>query len=398
MDIFTNSNYVILFFQGILSFFSPCVLPLIPVYVTYLTTDASYKGEDGTIQYKQGKVLLTTVFFILGISSIFFIMALSAYALREFFKYNQLLISIFSGVVLILFGLMHLGILNISFLNKQYKLHAKVGKMSLLKAFLLGFAFSFGWTPCIGPALSAAILTASNTSSAFVGNLYILSYVLGFIIPFLCLGIFTKTILGMIQKHKHIMNYATKLGGFIIIFLGVSMIYTAAIKYQGKQVVIDTVAQSASQEQTQKKEEKKVYALDFELEDQLGNLHKQSDYKGKIVLLQFYATWCHYCNQEVPVLTKWAENQEDVQVLLVANPGLGNEVNKEEMIKILKERDITLPVLMDVEEKMISYYGVKAYPMTFMINKEGEVIGYQPGLLNEDIMNTLVEHTRGTTK
>lgn len=161
-----------IFLEGLLSFLSPCVLPLVPLYMSYLSYDSKEYDEDGNIKYKTPKVFLMTVFFVLGISVIFLLLALTVDSLKEFLNNYSNVISIVGGVVIIMFGLHETGIINISFVNSERRLNNKLdlSKMSYLKAFLLGFLFSFAWTPCIGPMLSSAIIIASTSK---LGSLYI---------------------------------------------------------------------------------------------------------------------------------------------------------------------------------------------------------------------------------
>ncbi len=139
-------------------------------------------------------------------------------------------------------------------------------------------------------------------------------------------------------------------------------------------------------------------AIDFILTDQYGNTHKLSDYKGKTVFLNFWATWCSPCRAEMPDIQKLYESAEtegeDALVVLgVAAPNLGNEKSEEEIKAFLEENGYTYPVLMDTTGEVFMSYGVNAFPTTFMITREGEVFGYASGQLNEATMKSIVEQT-----
>ena len=172
-----------MFVEGVLSFFSPCILPLIPLYIGYLTADAKTVDENGVITYKRSKVMLTTFFFVLGISTVFFIAGLSILTFKEFFDEYKIVFSMLGGMLLLVFGLIYLNIIKIPALDSEHRLPIKLNfkKMSYFKAFALGFFFSFAWTPCIGPMLSSAVIMAANASSVWLGNAYLLAYALGFI-------------------------------------------------------------------------------------------------------------------------------------------------------------------------------------------------------------------------
>ena len=180
-----------LFIEGILSFLSPCVLPLVPLYMSYLSANARESDEEGNVKYATAKVFLMTVFFVLGVSVIFLILALSVKAIRPFVESYASVIAIVGGTLIIVFGLHETGLIHIDVLDHEKRLNISMdtSKASYLKAFLLGFVFSFAWSPCIGPMLASAILLASTQS---LGSLYILVYTLGLIVPFLLTGLATS--------------------------------------------------------------------------------------------------------------------------------------------------------------------------------------------------------------
>lgn len=149
------------FFQGLLSFFSPCVLPLIPLYVGYLSGGTGTRGEDGRMHYKRSKVMLHTLFFVLGVSFAFFVLGLGVSAAAGFFKTNQMLFARIGGILVAAFGFYQLGMLGESkVLGKERRLPFRLDSiaMSPLTALLMGFTFSFAWTPCVGPASPVCFL------------------------------------------------------------------------------------------------------------------------------------------------------------------------------------------------------------------------------------------------
>lgn len=194
----TNSaSFVLVFLEGILSFFSPCVIPLIPVYMGYLAGNGKKVVEDGNIIYERKKVFLNTLFFVLGISFSFFILGMSFTTLGSFFSSNKLLLTRVGGILIILLGLFQIGIFDLSFLKKERKIKMNLTdkKMNPAIALAMGFTFSFAWTPCIGPALSSVLIMASGATSSVMGNILVFVYAIGFLIPFLLLGLFTTQVL-----------------------------------------------------------------------------------------------------------------------------------------------------------------------------------------------------------
>ncbi len=217
-----NVSIILVFLEGFISFFSPCVLPLIPVYISYLAGNGKKVNSDGTISYERKRVLFNTLFFVLGISSVFFILGLSFSALGIFFNKNRVLFSRIGGAIIIILGLVQLDIIKLNFLKMEKRINLEIGgKMNPFLAYIMGFTFSFAWTPCVGPALASVLILASNAENSFAGNLLVLVYDLGFIIPFIILGIFTTEALNFFKEKKNLVKYTIKLGGLILIIMGI---------------------------------------------------------------------------------------------------------------------------------------------------------------------------------
>lgn len=397
------------FLQGLLSFFSPCVLPLIPLYISYLSGGTQTVGKDGKIYFKRRKVMLNTLCFVIGISFAFFLLGLGVSAIGTFFQSNQLLFARIGGILVVLFGLYQLGVLGTSrILGQERRLPFKLDvlAMSPITALIMGFTFSFAWTPCVGPALTSVLLMAASASTKLWGFLLIGVYTIGFVLPFLAVGLFTTKLLEFFKAHVKVVRYTAKIGGVLMIFMGILMFtgkMNAVTGYLSSGTPV-TVEEQKENEETADAEEKQetesglTPAIDFILTNQYGNTHKLSDYKGKTVFLNFWATWCSPCRAEMPDIQKLYESAEtegeDALVVLgVAAPNLGNEKSEEEIKAFLEENGYTYPVLMDTTGEVFMSYGVNAFPTTFMITREGEVFGYASGQLNEATMKSIVEQT-----
>ncbi len=211
----TGVPVLTVFLQGLLSFFSPCILPLIPLYVGYLAGGAKSVSDDGEIVYPRRKVVVNTLFFVLGISAAFFILGLGFTALGKFFSDNRLWFARISGVIMIAFGFYQLTSFGkIKPLEKERRLPLRLDRWSMgpVPALLLGFTFSFAWTPCVGPTLGSVLLMAGSAETAANGFLLIGVYALGFIIPFLAVGFFTGAVLNFFKKHRNVVKYTVKIG------------------------------------------------------------------------------------------------------------------------------------------------------------------------------------------
>lgn len=223
LSVVNNVSFLLVFFEGILSFFSPCVIPLIPVYISYLAGNGKIINENGTISYERKKVLTNTLFFIAGISSTFFILGLSFSTLGTFFNINKILFSRIGGIIIIVLGLSQVGLLNFNFLKNEKKFNIELtkDKMNPIIALVMGFTFSFAWTPCVGPALSSVLILASGASHPFIGNMLVLVYAIGFVLPFLALGLFTTQTLYFFKENRNLMKYTVKIGGVILVIIGI---------------------------------------------------------------------------------------------------------------------------------------------------------------------------------
>lgn len=426
------------FLQGLVSFFSPCVFPLIPIYISYLSGGTAKKSEDGKVVYQRSKVIIHTLFFIAGVSFAFFALGFGFSALGGFFKSNQLLLARIGGAIVFLFGLYQLGVLGSSdMLGRERRLPLKLDQlaMSPLTALLMGFTFSFAWTPCVGPVLASVLLMTASASTTTMGFVLIGVYTLGFVLPFLAVGLFTTTLLELFRKHKGVVKYTVKIGGILMMIMGI-MMFTGKMnsvtgylsELSAQQTTQETEAEyteaqtteaqttGAGEENTSKSadeagssasetgepaaepESDLPAAIDFTLTDQYGNSHTLSDYKGKTVFLNFWATWCPPCRAEMPDIQKLyetydTEGEDALIVLGVASPNIGGEKSEEGVKQFLEENGYTYPVLMDMTGEQFMNYGVFSYPTTFMIDRDGNVFGYVSGSLSGDMMKSIVEQT-----
>ncbi len=389
-------NYLALFIEGVLSFFSPCVLPVIPLYMGYLTQGSKSVDENGNTVYKKSTVLLTTLFFVLGISTVFFVIALSVSSLQSITSKYSVLFSLFSGIILLFFGLIAMKVIVIPFLNVGFNLPFKINlnKMNFLTAYLLGFLFSFSWSPCVGPLLASAILKAANAASRVEGFIYIGFYTLGFIFMFLLLGLFTETILSILKKYQNVVNKTGIIAGVIIIALGINMIYKSSKEIiqllDGNKVSNNQSVESVN-ENTKKTE---IEKYDFTLKKGNGESITLSDFKGKTVMVTFYGTWCHYCNQELPVLEEVKNTRDDIEIILVATPNDGMEKSIDEVEKFMKDGGYTLNVVYDEDFNVKRLYQVTGYPTSYVYKPDGSMLGYLPGFMPKELLEEIIEKSK----
>lgn len=211
----------IAFIAGILSFLSPCVLPLIPGYISFLSGLSLEELQHGLERKKiVKKAGLTSLFFVIGFSVVFVSLGASASLMGRFFAANLKIFTKIAGILIIILGLHLLGILKIGWLNVERRLKVKQFSPGLFGAFLIGLAFAFGWTPCIGPIL-AGILTLAATQEAVIKGMYLLGvYSLGLGIPFIITGFGVGMFIRFFQRYKRFIRWAESVSGVLLIAIG----------------------------------------------------------------------------------------------------------------------------------------------------------------------------------
>lgn len=327
---------------------------------------------------------------------------------------NRNIIMIIGGLLIIIMGLFYLGIIKSQLLSREKRFNVKSKNMSPVSAFVLGFTFSFGWTPCIGPILASVLVMASSSDSVLGANLLILVYTIGFILPFIIAALFYSKLYKKFDKLKNYMEVIKKISGIIIIISGIIMLVSGSVNInkissnknmgssQNKTNTTNS-KENANEKQEEnidqaKKEEsqKKLEPIDFTLYDQYGNKHTLSEYKGKTVFLNFWATWCPPCRAEMPhieeLYNEYNKNADDVVILGIATPNLGREGSIDDIKDFLNKEGFTFPVVFDENAVQAFGYGISSLPSTFIINKEGYITKYVPGGMSKETMKNLIEN------
>lgn len=475
-DLEVSISAITVFLQGILSFFSPCVLPLVPLYIGYLSGGTTTKDQHGNLHYDRKKVMVNTTAFVIGVSFAFFLLGFGFSTAGLFLSSHQALLSRVGGILIILFGLYQLGVFGSSrFLAMDRRLPLRLDKLAMnpVTALVLGFTFSFAWTPCIGPALATVLLMAGSASSSALGYLFIGLFTLGFVLPFMAVGLFTGTLLALFKKHQNVMKYTVKIGGILMVLIGFMMLsgfmntLSVRLSQLGNQVVstvevtpeptVDVTPEPAvdvtpeptvdvtpeptvdvtpeptvemtpeptveatpeptvdvtpeptvevtpepTPEVNPEPESPIDFAPDFTLTDQFGNTHTLSDYRGKTVFLNFWATWCNPCIREMPdiqaLYEEWGGNSGDLIILGVANPKTDSNPRNsdgtiDEVSAVLATNGWNYPTVMDTTGSVFGNYGITAFPTTFMIAPDGSVYGYVTGTLSRSTMDDIISQT-----
>ena len=207
---------------GIISFLSPCVLPIVPPYLAYMSGVSL--GEMSSQATARRKATIAALFFVMGLSTVFLLLGFTASAFGVFFLQNQELLAKISGAVVIIFGLHFLGVFRIPLLDREARMDTGQSSGSAFGAYVLGLAFAFGWTPCIGPQLGAILSLAASESSVARGTLLLGVYAAGLGIPFVLAAMFLTRSMALMNRMKRHMKTIERVMGALLLLVGIALV------------------------------------------------------------------------------------------------------------------------------------------------------------------------------
>lgn len=359
------------FSAGILSFFSPCILPLLPVYMGYFSPDETAgKASPGS---RIGK----TIAFVAGVSTVFFMMGAGA-GLAGAFVQDGLFV-LFCGAIIVLMGIHQMGLIQIPLLQRTKTLSSPIAPgRGVLGAFALGFFFSFGWTPCVGPILAMVLGVSLEQGEPLSGGVLLLLYVAGFAVPFVLLAAGSQLLLKKIRCLYPHLEKVRIAGGILVAAMGIWMI--------AGQIPLLT------QKQTQTAQPS---GDSFRFQSA-----SMSDWEGKTVYLKFWATWCPQCLSGMKEFDELAEkyaDAEDVVICSVAAPGYRNEMDLETFSAWAEGQALSFPILLDEGGALNRQYGIQGYPTSVFLDGNQEVLVTHIGHMhNDEIEKQLAELTEKT--
>ena len=395
------------FVAGLLSFFSPCILPLLPVYIGLLTTDA------GNNELGAARRAANTVAFVLGISTTFFLLGLGAGAVGR--TLNNPYISITCGLVIFLFGLHLSGFMTIPILVREKRMDlSKINASTVVGAFLLGLGFSFGWTPCIGPILGSILALAAQQGTAIAGAALTLVYSLGMCIPFLIITLASNALIDHIRKLHRFMPVIQRVGGVLIAIMGLWMMFMQVHELAS---YAPKANMSASQQQAETQAEVEAANTgetdanassnpeadawrNITFEDINGEQHQIADFEGAPVYIEFWGSWCPNCMDNIEEFKETAARHNeagDVQVISIAVPGRFGEMEKAEFIDWCNEQGYDFPILLDENAELIAFFNISGFPTSVFVDARGKVQLVLPGVIEPEELEGLFASLEDTS-
>ncbi|MEP6925182.1 MAG: cytochrome c biogenesis protein CcdA [Pyrinomonadaceae bacterium] len=376
-------NILISFAGGILSFLSPCVFPLVPGYISMISGVSinGLKGEEGSTGEARRAVILNSIAFNAGLSLIFLILGGTAGLIGSALL-NNIWVRIIGGLVIIIFGLQMLGIFKIGALYKDTRfLDNNTKPAGFFSSFTLGLAFAAGWTPCIGPILGGIIGLAASTGGWQSGLILSAFYSLGLAIPFLLVGVFFNWFLTFFKSFKRHLHTVEIISGILLIAIGllVASGYTTVLNSSSLAAFFPNLDSTLSLQETKpvvatQNNQTAVPTQDFPaapafvFEPLEGKINSLSELRGRVVMVNLWATWCLPCRKEIPALTQLQKDYEANGLSVVG-------VTYEDDATGIKDfkKDFAMDYTVAVGKEPIRNDLYVGLPTTFIIDREGRL-------------------------
>ncbi|WP_377506942.1 cytochrome c biogenesis CcdA family protein [Octadecabacter sp. R77987] len=217
---------------GLLSFFTPCILPMVPFYLSYMAGISmnELRGEDDFPPGTQRKLVISAIAFALGVTTIFVLLGMGATAVGGAFGQWKQELSYVAAAILLLFGLHFLGVVRIPLLYREARVESTAAPSNILGAYLMGLAFGFGWTPCVGPALASILFMAGSLGNIWEGGALLFVYGIAMTSPFIVAALFARPFLGWAQRNRKYLGMVEKAMGVMLILFAI-LIATNSVNY-----------------------------------------------------------------------------------------------------------------------------------------------------------------------
>jgi cytochrome c-type biogenesis protein len=408
-----NLSILLAFAAGLLSFLSPCVLPLIPSYLCVIGGATEFSKTCG--EFKP-RLVMRTFSFILGFSAVFItlsvVLAVTFNLMGGFSRWLNWI----SGALVIVLGF-NVIFDFLAFLNYEKRMHLQGAPRGMIGAFLAGGAFGAGWTPCVGPVLAGILLLAAQSGGIPKAVLYLAFYSVGLGLPFLLASAFFNAFVRASAKLRSHLPLIRRISGALLIVIGVLIVTghfqalsAMTAKWQnslaakvgatadsGSTDSRMTLAPTASDDSATQDDavlpevisafraarlpvtDKAVTPVDFTLPLLDGTQCRLSDLQGKVVFLNFWATWCPPCRAEMPSMEAVYQQLRDRGFEILA---VNIQEGAASVSAFMKENKLSFPVALDESGKISGLYGVQAIPTSYIIDKRGLIVSRLTGSIN----------------
>jgi cytochrome c-type biogenesis protein len=380
----SNLTITIAFLAGLASFLSPCVLPLVPGYVSLISGVSidRLKGEGGSRASARRAVILNSIAFNIGLSMIFISLGAAAGFLGASIL-NNIWLRIIGGVVIVGFGLQLMGVLKVAALYRDTRFFSQQKPRGIFGSFTLGLAFAAGWTPCIGPILGGIIGLAATSGGWRSGLILSSFYAMGLAVPFLLTGLGINQFLGFYSKFRKHLHKVEVVSGAILIIIGLVVAFGLTTRLNSSTLASFIPNLEAWVDKKYKAQPKSdvppppppvnanaSFAPDIELKTVDGKPFRLSELKGRVVVLNFWATWCIPCRAEIPELNAMQRELGD-KGLTIIGPSWDDTADGIREFQGDIKQDYT--VLIGGESVQEKFGGIPSLPTTFIIDREGRI-------------------------
>jgi cytochrome c-type biogenesis protein len=377
---------------GFLSFVSPCVLPIVPGYLTFIT---GMSFDELTDQHQRSRLVTSAIIkslpFVLGFSLVFIALGASASAVGTLVRSNLGILKKIAGLGIVILGLHLAGFLPIPALLRERRLSGEPAAPGMGRAFIAGIFFAFGWTPCVGPILAGILTLAATAETLSYGVLLLAAYSLGLGIPFILSAAFLNGFLSLFSGIKGYLRQLEIGSGILLIGVGL-LIFTDNISWISQRLqfinaeellTLETTSPSVQPADVAEPSQTAYGTYDFTLTSIDGERVRLADYQGKAVLVNFWATWCGPCVIETPALVRVYNKYKERGFSVI---GVALQSEEENIKEFVKKYRVPYAIASDTTSEVGLRYQVFALPSSFLFTADGKVKKAFMGYVEEEAL------------
>jgi len=374
---------------GFLSFVSPCVLPIVPGYLTFIT---GMSFDELTNQQQRSRLIVSAIMkslpFVLGFSLVFISLGASASVIGTALRANLGLLKQVAGIGIVILGLHLAGLLPIPALLREKRFSGEPSAPGVGRAFVAGLFFAFGWTPCVGPILAGILALAATAETLGRGVLLLAAYSLGLGIPFILSAAFLNGFLSMFKGMKGYLRQLEVASGALLVLVGF-LIFTDKMSWISSRLTflnaeelltLETQPAVVHPAAAAESPQNAYGPYDFTVTSVDGGPVRLSDYQGKVVLVNFWATWCGPCVIETPALVRVYNKYKDQGFAVI---GVALQSEEDNVKEFVNKFHVPYAVGRDTTSEIGLRYQVFALPSSFLFAPDGKVKKAFTGFVEE---------------